>query len=190
DPLADLDVLGMADAHHRQVLRLDLEERDVAVPIGAHHLRRELPAVGQLDIDFPGAVDHVGVGENVAVGADDEARADAAHRRLLRHRQPEVPEESEQRVVFVEWQQLPGGSADRLVTLMLTTAGPACSASSLKSGALNPAPAEACATTASAGAFAVGDAVDGEPPATNAGRNAAMTAAPINFTFIGIPLAG
>src|SRR6266480_3890 len=81
----------------------------------------------------------------------------------------------------------PAAALTGLVTLMLTTAGPACSASSLKSGALNPAPAEACATTASAGAFAVGDAVDGEQPATNAGRNAAMTAARINFTFIGIP---
>ena len=114
DPLADLDVLGMADAHHRQVLRLDLEQRDVAVPIGAYHFCSELPAVGQLDIDFLGAVDHVGVGENVAVGADDEARADAAHRRLLRHRQLEVPEESEQRIVFVKRQQLSGCSADRL----------------------------------------------------------------------------
>src|SRR6266480_2917775 len=68
----------------------------------------------------------------------------------------------------------PATALTGLVTLMLTTAGPA----------------EACATTASAGAFAVGDAVDGEQPATNAGRNAAMTAARINFTFIGIPLAG
>src|SRR5438552_17626154 len=78
----------------------------------------------------------------------------------------------------------PAAALTGLVTLMLTTAGPACSASWLKSGALNPPPAGACATTAFAGAFAVGDAVDGEQPAMNAGRNAAMTAARINLMLI------
>ena len=45
-------------------------------------LGRELAAVGELDRDFGGAVDHVRVGDDVAVRAHDEARAQAAHLRL------------------------------------------------------------------------------------------------------------
>ena len=43
-------------------------------------LRRELAPVGEPHGHFLGIRHHVGVGENVAVRADDEARARAAHR--------------------------------------------------------------------------------------------------------------
>ena len=73
-------------------------------------LRLELALVGQRDDDLVGALDDVGVGHHVAVGAEDEARADAARlrrrrrRRLLRpprgfgpvrHRDAEAAEELE-----------------------------------------------------------------------------------------------
>ena len=45
-------------------------------------LAREFAAVGQLHGDFRRVLDDVRVGQDVAVGADDEARAFAARRRL------------------------------------------------------------------------------------------------------------
>ena len=46
--------------------------------VGADDLRLEAAAVGQLDGDLLGALDDVVVGEDVAVGADDDARAEPA----------------------------------------------------------------------------------------------------------------
>ena len=56
---------------------IDLEHRDVGVGIAADDLGLELAPVEQPDRDLLGAFDHVVVGEDVAVGRDDEAGAAA-----------------------------------------------------------------------------------------------------------------
>ena len=76
-PLADAGVVAVAERHRRQRLGVDLEDRDVGVGIGADDLGLELPPVEQPDRDLLGALDHVVVGQDVAVGRDDEARAAA-----------------------------------------------------------------------------------------------------------------
>ena len=60
-----------------QTLGVDLEDGHVGVRIGADDLGLELTAVEQPDRHLLGALDHVVVGEDVAVGRDDEARAAA-----------------------------------------------------------------------------------------------------------------
>ena len=50
--------------------------------IGADHVRPQRPAVGQLHGDPLGALDHVIVRQDAAVGVDDEAAAGAAARRI------------------------------------------------------------------------------------------------------------
>ena len=62
--------------------RLHLDQRDVGVRIGPDHLGAQAAAVGQLDRDPVGALDHVVVGEDVTLLVDDEAGAGAAPRRL------------------------------------------------------------------------------------------------------------
>ncbi len=97
-----LEARGVADFHDRQVLRLDFQHRDVGAPIQADHLGVELALVGEFDDDVGGVGSHVGVGENDAVGADDETGTLAALHRLfpLPLRRSEAAEELEHRVVF------------------------------------------------------------------------------------------
>ena len=101
-PLAHLQITRIAQFHRRQVLRVDLEHGHVGLRIGAQHLGAELAPVGELDGHFVGVLDHVGVGEHHAVGADDEARALAAHGNITRHlhalRHAEAAEEFLERV--------------------------------------------------------------------------------------------
>ena len=68
--VADLQrVDGRRSVIARQVVAIDLEHGEVGFGIGAAHLgERPLAAVGQHDLDVVGAVDHVMVGEHVAVG--------------------------------------------------------------------------------------------------------------------------
>ena len=125
-----------------------LTSGDVGALVGADDLRLELALVGQRDDDLVGAVDDVRVGHDVAVGAEDEARADAALLRLV------VRVAAAARRAGAG----PAGSAAgcrsggrtprcsgrppaaaaplraRSVVRMLTTDGPTRSASSLKSG--------------------------------------------------------
>src|SRR5690606_20063165 len=101
-PFADLQAVRIADAHRRQPGRVDLQQRDVGLAVGAYHLRLELALVVQLDRDLFGRLDDVRIGEHVAVGADDEARAEGlrfelARPRYLRH---EAAEELVERIVF------------------------------------------------------------------------------------------
>src|SRR5438477_110920 len=63
----DLVRVGEADGDERFVLGVDLEEREVGLRIGAHHLRGELAAVGQADPE--GLAPPVGVNHHV-VDAD------------------------------------------------------------------------------------------------------------------------
>ena len=88
--------VGVAEAQHRQRLRLDLDDRDVGLVIDRHDLRADgaaapaedrSPGVAarrrkrQLDLDPGRVLDHVRVGDDVAVGIDDDAGAAAAFER-------------------------------------------------------------------------------------------------------------
>ena len=60
-----------------QIVRIDLDDRQVVQLVHADHLGREDAPVIQRDADLRSAVDHVIVGDDVAVGRDDDAAADA-----------------------------------------------------------------------------------------------------------------
>ena len=62
-PLADPRIRCSADFHRRQVLAVDLQDRDVAGGIETQHLGLEFPLVGELDDDLLGAVHDVGIGQ-------------------------------------------------------------------------------------------------------------------------------
>ena len=81
DPLAHPQRRRIAERRDRQPgLAVDLDQRDVGVGIGADDARAESPAVRQLHRDPLGAIDDVVVGQDAAVGVDDEAAAGAAPR--------------------------------------------------------------------------------------------------------------
>ena len=61
--------LTLAQLRRRKPGGVDLHDRHVGQRVGADHLGLELAMVEQLDRDPVGAFDHVGVGEDVAVGA-------------------------------------------------------------------------------------------------------------------------
>ena len=73
--VADAAGAGIAELDHRQIGRRNLQHRDIALLVGADHLGLEFAPVGQLDDDFLGAIDHMRIRQDRAVGADDEARA-------------------------------------------------------------------------------------------------------------------
>jgi hypothetical protein len=78
DPLAHPQRGRIAQRRHRQAgLAVDLDQRDVGVGIGADGAGAKRPPVRELDDDALGAVDDVVVGEDAAVGVDDEAAAGA-----------------------------------------------------------------------------------------------------------------
>jgi hypothetical protein len=84
---------------HGQVVEVDLEHGDVGFDIGAHDTGPHLAAVLQLHFDLGGVFHHVVVGEQVALGRNDHARAQPY---LLLLRGPAVAEEElEARVVGV-----------------------------------------------------------------------------------------
>ena len=68
-----------------QIGRRHLQQREVARLVGADHLRGQRAVVGQLDLDVVRAVDDVVVGQDVAVGRDDDARAERALLRRALH---------------------------------------------------------------------------------------------------------
>ena len=55
---------------------VDLEQREVGLLVGADDLGVELAVVGEADLHGLGVVDHVVVGDDVAVALDHEARAE------------------------------------------------------------------------------------------------------------------
>ncbi len=104
-PFADLELVGIADRHLGQSRGLDLEQGDVGALVGADDLGLEFALVGQLHRDFAGIVDDVGVGQHVAVGGQDEARAgrlllEVARTRLAARDLPEAAKEFVERVVL------------------------------------------------------------------------------------------
>ena len=77
-PFAHAQITHLAHGDHGQVLAFHLEHGHVGLGIGAQHLGLQFAAVGELDGHFLGALHHMGVGQDDAVRADDEARALAA----------------------------------------------------------------------------------------------------------------
>ena len=74
-PLAHAGGVGVAEAHGRQVARVNLDDGHVRRRIGAHDLGGELTLVVQPHHHAVRARNHVIVGEDVAVRRDDEAGA-------------------------------------------------------------------------------------------------------------------
>ena len=58
---------------------IDLDDRQVVYRIGRNQLGDACAAVGQRDLDFLHAVDHVEVGDDVAALVDHDAGAHAVH---------------------------------------------------------------------------------------------------------------
>ncbi len=56
-----------------QVLGVDLDQGDVGLLVGADHGSIKLAVVIQGDFEFLGAVNHVIVGDDITIGADDHA---------------------------------------------------------------------------------------------------------------------
>ena len=97
--VADLEVVDVAERDHRQLVEVDLQHRDVGIGVGADRAGARAAAVAERDLDVVGAVDDVVVGEQVALGRDDHARAEA-DLALLRHLARTVAEEeAERRIV-------------------------------------------------------------------------------------------
>ena len=82
-PLANARAVVGAKRHGGQVLAIDLDHRDVGRRVASHHGALEGAMVGEGDGEPVRPFDHVVVGEDVAVGRDDEARAARLLRLLL-----------------------------------------------------------------------------------------------------------
>ena len=68
----------VAQHDHRQLVHFDLEDGQVGLGVGADGAGACAAAVREGDVDFVGALDHVVVGQNVTVLADDDAAAQPA----------------------------------------------------------------------------------------------------------------
>jgi hypothetical protein len=91
--VADRDLLRVGEADRREVLELDVQRREIRRRIPAHDLRRRGASVTELHLDRVGTGDHVVVGEDVAIGAEDDAGAEGALDALARHAAGNTAEE-------------------------------------------------------------------------------------------------
>ena len=83
--IAHLNLRRVADGQRRQVGCVDSKHRDVCFRIRADDARLELALVRESDLNFGRAIDHVIVGENIAVRAYDHARAETLLAALTRN---------------------------------------------------------------------------------------------------------
>ena len=83
DELPHLQRIAIAHLHGHEIVRLDLDDRDVRLVVGGEEPARKHAAFLQPDAQLLGIRDHVVIRQNVAIGADHEARGLGA-RRLLR----------------------------------------------------------------------------------------------------------
>ena len=83
-PLADFQLVRIAQDRGRQVGSVDLDHGDVGLLIPPDDLRVIDLVVGELDLDRLGIPHHVVIGYDVAVLADDEPRSQALVAAVLR----------------------------------------------------------------------------------------------------------
>jgi len=76
-PFTDPGLARVAQRHGGQILGVDAQHCDVGRLVDADHLGGEFALVGELDRDLGGVRHHMCIGEDDAVGTDDEARAHA-----------------------------------------------------------------------------------------------------------------
>ena len=76
DPVSDFERVGVAEFGGGEEVGLDSDDGDFGGRVGADDLGFELAPVGQADGDLIGSGDDVIVGQDVAVGIDDDARAE------------------------------------------------------------------------------------------------------------------
>ncbi len=81
--LAGMQLRRVAPGDAGQVVRVDLDDGEVVELVDADQLGGKDAAVIEGDVDLHGAVDDVVVGEDVAVGREDDAAADAVFNLLL-----------------------------------------------------------------------------------------------------------
>src|SRR6267378_499845 len=113
DPFPDLEPVRIAHPYGRQPGGIDFDQREVGASVRADHARLEFALVGQANGDLIGGIDHMRVGENVAVGADDEARAERTALEIARalsagtrRARDEAPEEIVERIVLLKIRNL------------------------------------------------------------------------------------
>ncbi len=75
DPFADPDLGRVAQDRNRKVLAADLDQGQVGPGVGAHDLGRVVVALDGDNLDLGGVLHEVVVGQDEAVGRDEEARA-------------------------------------------------------------------------------------------------------------------
>ena len=78
--VADLQRVGIGEFQHRKALLgiLDAQHGEIAALILEHDVGVELALVGERDLHFARALDHVIVGDDEAAGIDDDAGAERA----------------------------------------------------------------------------------------------------------------
>ncbi len=77
DVVADLHLVRIVGAHHREIAGVDLENGDVGARVGSHDARVERAAVVELELGALRGADDVGVRRQVAVRREEEARPGA-----------------------------------------------------------------------------------------------------------------
>src|SRR6185312_13772920 len=116
-PLTQLHVIGVADGHNGEVLRVDLDERQVGIRVGADDLGYIVVTVVKSDGDGCCAIDHMVVGDDITVAADDHARAGGSLIGYLHGVSVTVAEETPEQIAAAEVAEgiIGNGSAGNLV---------------------------------------------------------------------------
>ena len=78
DPFAHFEAVDVADFDHRQTRGLNLDHGHIAAFVHADDAGLELALVGQGHKHLVGALHHMGIGHDEAIGRQDEARAHTA----------------------------------------------------------------------------------------------------------------
>ena len=87
DDVADRQFVAVRERQRREIIGLDLDDGHVGFFIRADELGGEFPSVREGDADFfcvLGIADHVTIGQDVAVGRDDDAGTEAILARAKR----------------------------------------------------------------------------------------------------------
>ena len=96
--IADRERVGIGEIENGKPLvdALEAKDREIAVLVLEHDFGVELPLVGQRNLHFARALDHVVVGDHEARRIDDDPGAERAQHLLARHCAEEL---AEQRIV-------------------------------------------------------------------------------------------